>query len=75
MDMESEMMVKPPTTGQEKNMKATLVIDLTLAIRPITKSYLFADNHATGSHHDVIECDVEADRQEEGDYERVVGWN
>jgi hypothetical protein len=49
------------------------VIDLTLANRPITKLSTLADDHATGSDHKVIECEVEADRQEEADHERVVG--
>jgi len=52
------------------------VIDLTLANRPITKwSILADDDHATGSDHEVIEWEVEVDRQEEVGHERVVGWN
>jgi len=52
------------------------VIDLTLANRPITKwSILADDDHATGSDHEVIEWEVEVDRQEEAGHERVVGWN
>jgi len=51
------------------------VIDLSLANRPIIKRTILADNHATGSDHDVIEREVEADGQEEADHERVVGWN
>jgi len=34
-----------------------------------------ADDHATGSDHEVIEWEVEVDRQEEAGHERVVGWN
>jgi len=50
------------------------VIDLTLANRPITKwSILADDDHATGSDHEVIEWEVEVDRQEEAGHERVVG--
>jgi len=52
------------------------VIDLTLANRSITKwSILADDNHPTGSDHEVIEWEVEVDRQEEAGHERVVGWN
>ena len=56
--------------------KGESVIDLTLAIRPITKSSILADHdHATGSDHEVIEWEVEVDRQEEAGHERLVGWN
>jgi hypothetical protein len=51
------------------------VIDLTLVNRPITKSSILANDHATGSDHEVIEWEVEVDRQEEAGHERVVGWN
>jgi hypothetical protein len=51
------------------------VIDLTLAKRPIMRWTILADDHATGSDHEVIEWEVEADGQEEADHERVVGWN
>jgi len=51
------------------------VIDLTLANRVIMKWTILADDHPTGSHHEVIEWEVEADWQEEADHERVVGWN
>jgi hypothetical protein len=36
---------------------------------------ILADDHATGSNDEVIECEVGADRQEEADPETVVGWN
>jgi len=52
-----------------------LVIDLTLANRLITKWSILADDNATGSDHEVIEWEVEVDRQEEAGHERVVGWN
>jgi len=55
--------------------ESELVIDLTLANRPITVWSIVADNHITGSCHVVIEWAVEADSQEEADFERVVGWN
>jgi len=50
-------------------------IDLTLANRPIVRCTILADDHATGSDHEVIEWEVGVDRQEKADYERVVGWN
>ena len=49
------------------------VIDVMLANRPITKWSILADDHATGSDHEVIEWEVDADRQEEADHARVVG--
>jgi hypothetical protein len=51
------------------------VIYLTLANGPITKWDVLADGHATGTHHQGIEWEVEADRQEEADHERVVRRN
>jgi hypothetical protein len=51
------------------------VIDLTLANRPITKWSILADDHASGSHHEVTEWEVEVNRQEEAGHEWVVGWN
>ena len=44
------------------------VIDLTLANGTITKWFILADDHATGSDHKVIEWDFEAIRQEEMDH-------
>jgi len=55
--------------------KGEAVIDLTLAHRLIMKWTLQADDHATGSDHEVIEWAVNADRQEEADHESVVVWN
>jgi hypothetical protein len=52
-----------------------LVIDLTLANRPLVHWTILADDHSTGSDHEVIEWEVGVARQEEADYERVVGWN
>jgi len=46
-----------------------------MANRPIVKWTILADDHATGSEHEVIEWEVGVDRQEEADHERVVGWN
>jgi len=50
-------------------------IDLTLANRPITKWPILADDHTTGSDHEVIEWEVETDRQGVADHRSVVGWN
>jgi hypothetical protein len=51
------------------------VIDLTLGNRPITQCSILADDHATGSDPEVIEWEVEVDRQEEAGHERTEGWN
>jgi len=51
------------------------VIDLIMAIWQITTWSMLADNHITGSDYDVLECELEVDRQEEADNERVVGCN
>ena len=58
-----------------KGHEGESVIDLTLANRPITQGAVQAHDYTTGSDHEVIEWDVEADRQELADLERVVGWN
>jgi hypothetical protein len=52
-----------------------LVIDLNLANRPIVKWTIPGDYHATGSDHEVIELEVEVDRQKEAEHQRVVGRN
>ena len=51
------------------------MIDLTLVNRRITKWSILADDHATGSDHEVIEWDVEVERQEEAENDSVAGWN
>jgi len=51
------------------------VIDLTAANQLITKWSILADDHATGSDHEVIEWEVEVDRQAEAGHNREVGWN
>ena len=51
------------------------VIDMRFANRPITKWFIRADDHATGSDHEVIELEVEGDRPEEADHERIVEWD
>jgi len=56
-------------------LQSQSVIDSTLANRPIGKWTILAENHATGSNHEVIEWEVDVDTQEEADLERVVGWN
>jgi len=57
------------------DLEVKSVIDLTLANRRIRKWTILAENHATGSDHEVIEWEVDVDTQEEADHERVVGWN
>jgi len=39
------------------------------------KWFIPADGHATGSDHEVIESEVESDREEEANHERVLGGN
>jgi hypothetical protein len=51
------------------------VIDLTLANRPIVKWTIRANDHATGSYHELIEWKVGVNRQKEADHERVEGWH
>jgi len=51
------------------------VINLTLANRPIVRWTILADDHATGSDHEVIDWEVGVESQEEADHEWVVGWN
>jgi hypothetical protein len=51
------------------------VIDLRLANRPIVKWTIPANDHGTGSDHEVIEWEVGVHRQEEEDHGRIVGWN
>ena len=66
---------RPTHHWTSEDQEGKLVIDLTLANRPIVKWTILADNHATGSDHEVIECVVGVDRQEEAVHERVVGRN
>ena len=66
---------QPTHYWTREDHKGESVIDLTLAYRPITKRFILADDHATGSDNNVIKWEVEADRQEEADHGRVVGWN
>ena len=58
-------------TTEEQELES--VIDLTLANQPIVQWTILADDHATRSDHEVIEWGVGVDRQEDADYERVVG--
>jgi hypothetical protein len=51
------------------------VIHLTVGNRPITKWSIQAYDHATGSDHKVLDWEVDVNRQEQADHERVVGWN
>jgi len=47
------------------------VIDMTLATRLIMKWTILADNHATGSDHEVIEWKLEVNGKEEAYHEKV----
>jgi len=73
--LEIENDVRPTCFWTREDHEGESVIDLTLANRPIMKWCILTDDHATGSDHEVIEWEVEADRLEEADHERVVGWN
>jgi len=66
---------RPTHHRTREDQEGESVIDLTLANRPIVRWTKLADDHATGSDHEVIEWKVGVDRQEEADHERVVGWN
>ena len=46
-----------------------------MAHRLIVKWTILADDHATGSDHEVIEWELGVNRKEEADHGRVVGWN
>ena len=43
--------------------------------QPITKSAILAENHATGSNQQVIQWEVDINKQVEADHEWVIGWN
>jgi len=66
---------RPTHHWTREDQEGKSVIDLTLANQLIVKSTILADDHATGSDHEVIEWEVGVDRQEEAHHERVVGWN
>ena len=66
---------RPTHHWTREGQEGESVIDLMLANRPIVKWTILADDHATGSDHEVIEWEVGVDSQEEGDHERVLGWN
>ena len=66
---------RPTHHWTREDLECKLVIDLMLANRPIVKWTILADDHASGSDHDVIEWEVGVDMREEAVHERVVGWN
>ena len=66
---------RPTQNSTREDQEDDSVIDVTLANRPIVTWTILADDHATGSDHEVIEWEVGVDRLEEVDHERVVGWN
>ena len=47
-------------------------IDLTLATQPITQLTTLDGSHATGSDHEVIERELDIDKQEEADHLQVI---
>jgi len=51
------------------------IIDLTLAHRPITKWTILNRSHATDSDDEIIEWEVNVDKQEDAEDVRIVGWN
>jgi hypothetical protein len=51
------------------------ITELTLANRPFGKLTMLDGNHATGSDHEIIECEVVIEKQEEAGDTLVVGWN
>ena len=59
---------------KREDQEGKSVIDLTLANRLIVQWTILADDHATGSDHEVLEWEVGVDRQEEADHKRVVAW-
>lgn len=46
-----------------------------MANPPIGEWTILAENHDTGSDHEVIELKVDRDTREEADHKWVVGWN
>jgi len=66
---------RPTRHWTSGDQEGELVIDLTLSNRPMVRWTILADDLTTGSDHEVIECEVGVDRQEEADHERVIGWD
>jgi hypothetical protein len=56
------------------NSMGESVIDLTLANRPLEKWMIQDGSHATGSDHEIIEWELEMEKQEEPGGTQVVGW-
>jgi hypothetical protein len=59
---------RPTHHWTREDQEGESVIDLTLANRPIVKWTILADDHATGSDHEVIEWEMGVYRQEEADH-------
>jgi len=51
------------------------IIDLTLANRPFGKWTIVDGNHAMGSDYEIIEWEVDMEKQGEAGGKQVVGWN
>ena len=54
---------RPTRYWAREDQEGESVIALPLAIGLITKWFILADVHATGSDHEITEWEVEADRQ------------
>jgi len=66
---------RPSHHWTREDQEAKLVIDLTLATRPIGKWTMLSDDCATGSEQEVIAWEVEVHTMGEADHEREVRWN
>ena len=66
---------RPTDHWTREDQEGKSVIDLTLANRPIVKCTIVADDHATGSDHEVIEWNVGVHTEEQADHDRVVRWD
>jgi len=64
-----------PVLWTIENREGESVVDLELANRPIVRWTILADDHTTGSDHEVKEWKVGVVRQEAADQYRAVGWN
>ena len=65
-----------PTHHWTKNeSEGESIIDLTLANRPLGKWSILDWSHVTGSDHEIIEGEVDMEKQEEAEGTQIVGWN
>jgi hypothetical protein len=66
---------RPTRHWSREDQEGKSVIDLSLENRPIVRRTILADDHVTGTDHEVREWEAGVDRQDEADHERGVGWN